>query len=313
MEVSIPRDDDGFMGRECPEAKCEGYFKIKPGTGLTGTKLPCHCPYCGYTGPTDRFWTKEQIEYAQSVAFRTFSDALARELKSLEFEHKPKGGFGIGISMKLKPGTPPPIRYYREKALETHVTCRECTLEYAVFGVFAYCPDCGVHNSLQMLQRNLDLTRRQLVLADSQFDADFKRHLIEDALENCVSAFDGFARERARTLSAKSTDPTGALSMSFQNLHRSAVRLQSLFGITLQQSISDEDWLFAQICFMKRHVLAHGSGVIDQRYLDETAESGQLLGRRVVVALPEVRRLATIVEDLGKNLVASLEALPCAG
>jgi hypothetical protein len=148
IKVSIPRDDNGFMGRECPEANCEGYFKIKPGTGLTGDSLACHCPYCGYTGPTDRFWTRAQIEYAQSVAFRKFSDAFVRELKSLEFEQKPKGGFGIGVSMKLKPGTPPPIRYYREKALETHVTCRECTLEYAVYGVFAYCPDCGVHNSL---------------------------------------------------------------------------------------------------------------------------------------------------------------------
>src|SRR5438105_4335590 len=78
VKVSIPKDDDGFMGRECPEAECEGYFKIKPGTGLTGENLPCHCPYCGYTGHPDRFWTKEQIDYAQSVAFREFSDALVR-------------------------------------------------------------------------------------------------------------------------------------------------------------------------------------------------------------------------------------------
>jgi hypothetical protein len=33
----------------------------------------------------------------------------------LEFEHKPRGAFGIGISMKVKSSTPHPISYYREK------------------------------------------------------------------------------------------------------------------------------------------------------------------------------------------------------
>ena len=310
VKVSIPKDANGFMGRECPEPECEGYFKIKPGTGLAGENLPCHCPYCGYTGPADRFWTKEQIEYAQSVAFRQFSDAFVRELKSLECEHKPKGGFGIGISMKLKPGTPPPIRYYREKALETHVTCKQCTLEYAVYGVFAYCPDCGVHNSLQMLQQNLDLARRQLILAESQTDADFKRYLIEDALENCVSAFDGFARERARAYRSKSNNTAGADSMRFQNLPRSAARLQALFGIDLQAGMAPEDWSFAHTCFMKRHVLAHAAGVIDQDYLDETKDDSYLFGRRVAIAAPDVDRFAAIVERLAGTLVASLEALP---
>jgi hypothetical protein len=310
ISVTIPKGSDGFIGRECPETNCEGYFKIKPGTGLTGNNLPCHCPYCGYKGPMDRFWTKEQIRYAQSVAFRKVSEAFVRELKGLEFEHKPRGGFGIGISMTLKPGTPPPIRQYREKALETHVTCSKCTLQYAVYGVFAFCPDCGIHNSLQMLQQNLALARKQLALADAQTDADFKRYLIEDALENCVSAFDGFARERARAFSARSIDPAAAELVRFQNLRRSGVRLQALFGIDLQRGIVPADWNFAHICFMKRHVLAHAVGVIDQDYLDETKEGNHLLGRRVTVAAPEVERFATIIEGLGATLVAELEARP---
>lgn len=165
VSVDMPKEVDGFMGRECPETDCQGYFKVKPGTGLTGPNLPCHCPYCGYEGLSDRFWTTDQTKYAQSVAYRRLSAAISRELKSLEFDHKPRGAFGIGIRMKFQPGRLPPIRHYREKALETHVTCSQCTLEYAVYGVFAYCPDCGVHNSLQMLQQNLDLARRQLLPA----------------------------------------------------------------------------------------------------------------------------------------------------
>ena len=186
--------------------------------------------------------------------------------------------------MKLKPGTPPSIRYYREKALETHVTCSQCTLEYAVYGVFAYCPDRGVHNSLQMLQRNLDLARRQLSVAESQTDPDFKRYLIENALEDCVSVFDGFARERARSFASRSADPAGAESTRFQNPPRSAARLKALFAIDLQHGISQDDWTFAHNCFMQRHVLAHASGVIDRDYLDETKEASNLLGRRVSIS-----------------------------
>jgi len=151
VQVPIPKDAEGFLGRECPQERCLGYFKIKPGTGLKGNKLSCVCPYCGHSGPHDTFWTKEQLEYAKSVALRNITDAMRRDLKKLEFEHKPRGPFGIGISMKLKPGAPVPIRYYREKSLETKVICDHCTLEYAVFGLFAYCPDCGAHNSLQIL------------------------------------------------------------------------------------------------------------------------------------------------------------------
>jgi hypothetical protein len=82
------------------------------------------------------------------------------------------------------------------------------------------------------------------------------------------------------------------------------------FGIDLQHGIAPDDWNFAHICFMKRHVLAHAAGVIDQEYLDETKEGRHLLGRRVTVAAPDVERFATIIEGLGTTLVAELEARP---
>ena len=90
-----------------------------------------------------------------------------KDLKSLEFEHKPSGPFGIGISLKLEPSAPHPIRYYREKKLETEVICDACTLRYAIYGVFGWCPDCGVHNSLQILIKNLELANKELALAEA--------------------------------------------------------------------------------------------------------------------------------------------------
>ena len=115
--ISIPADENGFTGRKCPQPDCEEYFKIEFGTGrkYEGLLPPCHCPYCGHTAEHDQFYTKEQIKYAQSVAMRQVTDALYKDLKKMEFDYKPKGAFDIGMSMKMKPGRPTPIDYYREK------------------------------------------------------------------------------------------------------------------------------------------------------------------------------------------------------
>src|SRR5205823_9626043 len=153
------------------------------------------------------FFTRNQIDFAKSVAFRELVGAFRREIKKMEFDIKPRGPFGIGISMKLKPGQPIPLKRYRERTLETHVCCSNCTLDYSVYGIFAFCPDCGSHNSFQILRKNVDLVRKQLSLAEQQTDNELKRHLIEDALENCVSSFDGFARETCRIRACRGRDP----------------------------------------------------------------------------------------------------------
>src|SRR5205814_9852152 len=122
---SIPNapDEKGDIGREWPD--CERYFKITLGTGLTGPDLPCHCPYCGHSAPQDQFFTKAQIEYAKSVVVNKVTGAFIKDLKTLEFNHRPRGAFGISISMKVE-GRPLPIRHYSEQELEEEVVCDNC-------------------------------------------------------------------------------------------------------------------------------------------------------------------------------------------
>ena len=186
ISISIPADGDRFTGRECPQQDCEGYFKIELGTSLKGDDLPCHCPYCGHAAGHDHFWTKEQIEYARSVAMRRITDAIHEDLKKLEFDHKPTGAFGIGLSLKIQPGRQPPIHYFRERQLETDVVCTNCTLRYSVYGVFAFCPDCGQHNSIQILEKSLEVVSKMLEMATSE-EKVLAEKLIENALEDCVS------------------------------------------------------------------------------------------------------------------------------
>ena len=304
FQINIPRDERGLTGRECPSTECQGYFKIEFGTGLKGKDLPCHCPYCGHVGDQSKFYTKEQLEYAKSVVLNKLTDSLLRELKKHEFNYPARGMFGIGMSMKVT-GEPHSIYYYREKELETEVICDNCTLRYAIYGVFAYCPDCGVHNSLQILNKNLDLFEKEIALAKTQ-ETELATYLVGDSLENIVSAFDAFGRETCRISSALASNPSQAEGISFQNLYGARERVRKLFGFDLASAVSADDWEFVCRCFQKRHLLAHKMGVVDDEYVQITKDPQAVIGRKILVAPDEVLAFLAIVRTLGAYFIANL-------
>lgn len=304
ITVKMPADEKGLVGRQCPKNDCRKYFKLKPGTGLKGD-VPCHCPYCGFVGDSSGFLTPEQIKYGKAVAMNHVSQEIHRMLKGMEFETKPHGPFGIGMSMKVT-GQPERFHYsYREKELETDVVCDRCTLVYAIYGAFAFCPDCGSHNSFTILCKNLELAEKLLSLAGTQAH-DLAEHLVGDALENVVSALDGFGREICKVAAAKATNPTEAEDVRFQNLNGARVRVQKLFGFDLMSFVAAHDWEFACRCFQKRHLLAHKMGVIDEDYLQATKDPGAVVGRKVQIKTEEVKCLINIVRQLGENLTSQL-------
>lgn len=308
-EISIPihPDAEGYIGRECPQPDCKGYFKITTGTGLKGNP-PCHCPYCGHKAEHDQFWTREQIEYAKSVALNQITGALLKDLKAMEFNRPPRGVFGIGVSMKVT-GQPHPIRYYRERQLETEIVCDCCTLRYAIYGMFAFCPDCGTHNSRQILEKNLELVEKEIALATT-VQPELTTYLVADALENIVSAFDGFGRETCRVHAAISTAPTKVESISFQNLAGARDRVQEIFGFDLAAGVPTSEWEFICQCSQKRHLLAHRMGVVDQAYLKATHDPHAVVGRRISITSEEVATLVCAIRQLGSYLVQQLEGAP---
>ena len=304
INLEIPTDEKGLMGRKCPHRDCGKYFKLKPGTVQKG-EIPCHCPYCGFTGDSGDFLTPDQREYVKAVALNYASEEIHKMLKACEFDYKPSGGFGIGISMKAT-GSPQRFHHwYREKELETDVVCDRCTLVYAIYGAFSFCPDCGSHNSLTILRKNLEIAEKLLTLAAAQ-EREVAEHLVGDALENIVSAFDGFGREICRVAAPKSALPGAAEDVRFQNLVGARGRLQKLFGFDLMSFVPKADWDFACRCFQKRHLLAHKMGVIDDDYIQATQDPTAVVGRKVQIKPDEVKRLRQVIGQLGENLVGQL-------
>lgn len=307
FNISLPTDEEGYLGRECPNTDCKGYFKIMCGTGLEGV-TECNCPYCGYTADQSEFHTHDQIEYAKSIAIRKITNEIINDLKSLEFDIKSTGPLGIGFSMKVKHGMPHPIHLYREKALETHIECANCTLKYAVFGVFAYCPDCRQHNSFQILVKNLELAVKMLDLTTT-IHQDLAERLIENALEDCVSAFDGFGREICRIHAMKSTDPDRVEKISFQNLDGAKQNIAGLFGFDLAAELTIDEWTVAIQGFQKRHLLSHKMGIVDAEYLRKSGDNRASIGHKVMIESDEVREIVQILGKLAQSVYKGLGEL----
>lgn len=306
INISLPTDENGLTGRECPNPECLGNFKVKFGTGLKGENLPCHCPYCGQVAPHNKFWTSEQNDYVQSIAMNEVSKALKEFTKDWDrdLRQRSKNSF-IKMSMEFKGGHHP-IRYYQEKQLETHVVCDACTLEYSIYGVFAFCPDCGLHNSLQILRKNFELVEKEIKLAQDSEDKELAKHLIEDALENAVSSFDGFGRATCLAFSDKASDQDQAKEISFQNINNAKNRVQTLFGFNMASSMDVNQWDFLVRCFQKRHLLAHTMGVIDEEYIKKANDPKAILGRKIVIAADEVIQLTQILGIVGNDLHKNL-------
>jgi len=307
IKIPIPADEDGMTGRECPNPDCLGYFKIKLGTGLKGENLPCHCPYCGQIANQDHFYTRDQLDYAHSILKNKVSKALKADVHELdrELQRSTRNGF-IKLRMKFK-GDYHPIRYYREKQLETYVICENCTLEYAIYGVFAFCPDCGAHNSLQILIKNIEMVEKEIMFASKTEDKELAERLVEDALENAVSSFDGFGREICKAFSGKAIIPDQALDISFQNIRKARSRVNDLFGFDIALGIETDKWDVIVRCFQKRHLLAHKMGVIDQEYMKKAKDLGAVVGRKISIRPEEVNELIRLLRIIGFNLASNLK------
>lgn len=299
IPIKLQTDGRGHTGRECPS--CEGYFKIKFGTGIQDA-VPCHCPYCGHSAPQDKFFTKDQLEYIKSIAISKVSDEIHRELKKLERRPDPRAFISFGITVKRHHI---PIKYYQEKELEQEIKCEHCTLEYTIYGLFGYCPDCGIHNSLQIAKVNFLLIDKMIDMAERTED-DVAIKMIDNALEDIVSTFDGFGRETCKVVSVKAADPEKAKNISFQNIQKARQKVLDLFQIDFAQNLNSNEWEVVVRSFAKRHLLAHKLGVIDESYVAVTNSSRNLIGKKVALDISEIKQTS---ELLGKICVDLFDQL----
>ncbi|MBK8788179.1 MAG: hypothetical protein IPN43_17235 [Chitinophagaceae bacterium] len=298
FQISIPKDDDGFVGRECLE--CKRYFKLKPGTGLPTQH--CHCPYCEYEGDQNTFWTQDQLDYAQSVGkqiayeklVEPLLDDLTKSFKKLE--SSTRGGF-LQIKVNTTRTKPFfPIKYYNESELETLLTCDNCKLEFAIYGVFSRCPDCSQLNAFSIFQKSIEVCKKQIDLFN-QFphDKDVELANLKFILSNAISSFDGLGKELRKKLVGQFPDKPKNL---FQNIDELEKVLLQNFSLDIKTQLSD--YSFLRQMFQVRHVFEHNMGVVDADFIRKVPSINHLVDRKYPLTLNEVQMFLGLLTDLGK-------------
>lgn len=319
MSITIPPDEDGFLARECPNASCSpAYFKVKPGTGITG-QIEAFCPYCHHCDKPSEFPTQEQLRYAKDIAIREAHKGIGGIIEDafgLGPSRKKKiGGDFLSIEMSYEPGSLPSVRRPFEESLRRDVTCPTCSLEQAVFGLATWCADCGTDIFLTHVEAECNVLKKMLgdvKRRREELGARVAARDVENALEDIVSIFEAVLRAltRRKKLEEGVSEPEVAMLLKkigngFQNVERSTKLTQELFNLDLLNGIDTADSEFLKVVFEKRHPITHNLGIIDRKYLDRV-RSGELEGRDVPVSPEEVERAIEVGYQVIKNIHTQL-------
>jgi len=311
FSVTLPPDEDGFFGRECPNADCDTqYFKIgrtipdgMEDAAENFSQAELTCPYCGTADNMQRFYTQGQLEWIKSMMIRdvhkAFGDMLEGAFRPLR---KPTGGL-ISVRVELKRGSLPSVRYYVEEKLKQEVTCDKCRFRYAVYGISFHCPLCGRGSLSQHLARSAATVRILAQEADrisSEHGRDVGDRMLGNALEDVVSLFEGFLKHAYRYAIRKHQPKEEAdkliqkIKVNFQRLSGAEEFFGRDLDIEIFSAVSVDEREMLESSFSKRHVLTHNLGLVDEKYKDQ-ARAWERTGAEVPLTASEVLQALAIV------------------
>jgi len=326
LTVPIPKDSDGRIDRECPCEGCSpGYFKVKPGTGLSGMK-EAFCPYCKHTAPPNEYHTKDQIRFVKDVAAREAHAGMARMLKeSLGLDsggNRRLAGGLINIDLKMEPIRLKSVSQPFQDILKRDILCPHCTLDHSVFGLATWCADCGkdiftTHVQAEILVIKImmgDVQRRKASLGLRVAARD-----IENGLEDLVSIFEATLKIEVRRFlrqqgfSEEDIDlRMKKIGSRLQSITHAVILVQEHCGIPLSLELESPMARLAAI-FEKRHPITHNLGIVDRKYL-EKVRSPDSLGKEVTLDEEEIiwaaDRVFCLIESLHFRLFPNSVSLP---
>jgi hypothetical protein len=318
-QVSIPLDEQGFFGRECPE--CSRVFKLRLDQWeALPDEVITTCPYCGHSSadPSD-FTTAQQAERAQaalmSLAEQYVHDALKDVFGGLETRRLRPGESGVEFRVSHDP--PPPVRslvsYVEEKVRRT-IICDNCQSEYAVYGATAFCPICGPRAAVDTVLEAIVRGRRALALEDAlpdelreeaRADGVFDK-AAADAVKETVTLFEVFTRDQ---FTSRVPGHEAIIKPYGRGVFQRLDDVDALFAGNASMAISalvDADvWSRLQRVFQQRHVLVHKGGIVDDEYVQRVPQTQQKAGQRLVLDRQDGERALDALEAVVRAVAAA--------
>ncbi len=303
--VAVPSDDDGFLGRECPE--CEQHFRVAlEDYEALPDDLRLWCVYCGHNEEHSEFITQQQRDRALRAAGDYARQLMGQSLdRSLGIAARRSRGSAVQITYRSAPFYPAPLPGIDEERLVRERRCADCQVRYAVFGDHRFCPVCGL---LPPLVAALDALAAEIVRLDVLADLEpsataamresgvLDRTYV-DTIENLVGIVDAMAE---RVFRAAVPEPDVVLKGKgriFQRLDDLADLFQVELSIDLRTALG-ADWKRLLEVWAARHVFTHGDGIVDAKYRAAVPTTSLKIGQRLRVSEDYSRAALTAGERL---------------
>jgi hypothetical protein len=310
-KVSMPADEDGFFGRQCPAEDCRAFFKLEAAEYRAAPDdLRLSCPVCGLIDDSEAFITQDQARRAEAALHEMAHGAVRAALDDAFSGLGRHSGGSVSITYKPGPAyIPKPLPTYVEQQTIRTFTCPAGGHRAVIYDLLTVCPYCGPATPPRaVLDDNLAAMARLLDVIE-QLPAEHRREveavggvtaLSERALGGAVAVLQNFAKQvHARAGKA------AVAGNPWQNVDRLRKQWQEDFSADPVAHLSASDLATLRLGFARRHLLEHNNGVADAKYV---AESGDTLaaGRRVRFRSPFVRDFIAASVRLADALQATI-------
>ncbi|MGI5506441.1 hypothetical protein [Lentzea sp. CA-135723] len=303
MRVSIPGDEHGFFGRQCPG--CAQMFRVNmEDYEALPEEIELWCVYCGHHCDHSDFMTQQQKDRALRAVADLGVQMVGHVVEDVfggrsRTRSRSRGsGFGVEIRFRSTPFYPQPLPGLDEEKLVRERKCADCALRYAVFGEHRFCPVCGPLASAVVSTDALGAETARLdglaqlpaeVRADLREKGVFTRIWV-DTLENLVGIVETLAGAVFRAAVADAPARLNGKGNIFQRLDDTADLFVAAGYADLRTVLDAPTWQRLTESWAARHVFTHNDGVVDARYLTKVPGSTARLGQRLTITEASCRQ-----------------------
>ena len=312
IPVSIMFDENGYFDRQCHATECMFQFKVHGDDWREKVSEKAACPFCGHSADSDEWCTQEQTEHSKEIVVAHVSERLGRAMRrdaQLWNRRQPRNSF-VNITVKVE-GRPRhvPLPPAAAEPMQLRIECSRCSCRYAVIGAAFFCPACG-HNDAEVIfsiaiagiRGAIDaLPEVRVAVSDRDAAENMVRFLVENGLQNAVTAFQRYAEVLYSRLSS-APEPRRNV---FQNLADGSKLWYRATCKQYSEYLTPGEMTELTHAFQQRHLLAHTQGILDQDYIAHSGDTSHRPGQRLVISEANLCCYLDLIEKLATGLLSA--------
>jgi hypothetical protein len=314
MHITMPADDAGHFGRQCPSCKRMFRMHVEDYKALPDD-LRLTCPYCCLQEDHSEFMTEQQMEralaaageYAQQLVAGTLDEIFGNMARSVNARG---GAIRMSYSGGSRTVSPGPLPAIVEEAPIRERTCAACGNRYAVFGEHVACPVCGPLPPKVVAQDALDAQETVLAVFD-HIPAEVLGQLREagslertagGTLGSVVSVLETFLKQTFLDRVTGGHTLIAGKGNVFQRLDDAAQIFRDHCAIDLPALLGTASWERLRLLYGIRHLLTHANGVVDAKHVARFPSHGVAVGQRVSPSFADAREALQLARKLANGV-----------